>query len=124
MGGQIWRYGEGQSVMGDTPATPKVQIFTPDGQLADIPYEQLHEALADGGKIAAKMLAPDGKTVTFVPGDRVQDAMKDGAKRVPLDMNDADGGKPGFWSNFKQGISGLAPQGVSPYPGMDLEAKQ
>lgn len=83
--------------MSNDPKMPMVQIFTPDGQLADIPYERLHDALAAGGKIGAKVKTPDGQ-IAFVPGDRVNDALKAGATRIPLDGNDADGGKPGFWS--------------------------
>ena len=75
---------------------PLVQVFAIDGTLGDIPYDQLHDALNAGGKIAAKMKAPDG-TVGFVPGDRQRrrrEIRRDA--RVPLDLNDADGGKPGF----------------------------
>lgn len=90
-----------------TPPMPLVQVFTPDGHLADIPYDRLHDALGQGAKIAAKVKAPDG-TVGFVPGDRVPDALKAGGQRVPLDGNDADGGNPGFWSRalgLKQGAT-------------------
>jgi len=80
-----------------TQPMPMVQVFAPDGTLGDIPYDRLHDALGQGAKIAAKVKAPDG-TVGFVPGDRVPDALKAGGQRVPLDMHDADGGKPGFWS--------------------------
>lgn len=80
-----------------THPMPLVQVFAPDGTLGDIPYDRLHDALGAGAKIAAKVKAPDG-TVGFIPGDRVPDAMKAGATRVPLDMHDADGGRPGFWS--------------------------
>lgn len=85
--------------MGTTPM-PMVQVFAPDGTLGDIPYDRLHDALGQGAKIAAKVKAPDG-TVGFVPGDRVPDALKAGGQRVPLDMNEVDGGKKdGFYQRL------------------------
>lgn len=87
---------------------PMVQVFAPDGTLGDIPYDRLHDALGQGAKIAAKVKAPDG-TVGFVPGDRVPDALKAGGQRVPLDGNDADGGKPGFWSQAYSKAASMVP---------------
>lgn len=113
--------------MGDTPTTPKVQVFSPTGDLVDLPYDQLHSALADGAKIAAKMKAPDG-TVTFIPGDRVPEAMKDGGVRVPLDGNDADGGQPGFWSQawgkFKSQIPSSIPEASRMIGGQVYDPRQ
>lgn len=113
--------------MGDTPTTPKVQVFSPTGDLVDLPYDQLHSALADGAKIAAKMKAPDG-TVTFIPGDRVPEAMKDGGVRVPLDGNDADGGQPGFWSQawgkFKSQIPSSIPEAARMIGGQVYDPRQ
>jgi hypothetical protein len=92
-----------------TQPMPMVQVFAPDGTLGDIPYDRLHDALDKGAKIAAKVKAPDG-TVGFVPGDRVPDAIKAGGQRVPLDMNEADGGKPGFWSQAYDKLKSQIPQ--------------
>lgn len=79
---------------------PMVQVFAPDGTLGDVPYDKLHDALAAGAKPAAKFKAPDG-TVGYVPADKAADALKAGGQRVPLDLNDADGGKPdGFWQRL------------------------
>src|SRR5271167_4479864 len=82
-----------------TQPMPMVQVFAPDGTLGDVPYDKLHDALAAGAKPAAKFKAPDG-TVGYVPADKAADAMKAGGTRIPLDLNDADGGKPGFWSRL------------------------
>lgn len=96
--------------MGTTPM-PMVQVFAPDGTLGDIPYDRLHDAIGQGAKIAAKVKAPDG-TVGFVPGDRVPDALKAGGSRVPLDMSDADGGKPGFWSQAGAKLKSQLPSSI------------
>jgi hypothetical protein len=84
-----------------TQPMPLVQVFAPDGTLGDIPYDKLHDALAAGAKPAAKFKAPDG-TVGYVPADKAADALKAGGQRVPLDLNDADGGKPGFWTRAQK----------------------
>ena len=101
-----------------TQPMPMVQVFSPDGTLGDIPYDKLHDALAAGAKPAAKFKAPDG-TVGYVPADKAADAMKAGGTRVPLDLNDADGGNPnGFWQRGWKGLTTPLPR----TPGSDEEA--
>lgn len=99
-----------------------VPVFAPDGSLGDIPYERLHEAIAAGAKPAVTMKAPDGST-GLVPADKMQDAVKAGGTIVPMKEQEAQ--HPGFWSTLGEDLKAIfTPQGVSPYPGMDLEAKQ
>jgi hypothetical protein len=60
-----------------------VAIYAPDGTLGSVPYENMHDALQAGGKIAVKMAAPDG-TIGYVPGDRAKDAIAAGGKIQPI----------------------------------------
>jgi hypothetical protein len=66
-------------------STPTVPVFSQDGQLGDIPYERLHDALAAGFKIGVNMTSPDGKP-GVIPADRLQEAQKSGFKVVPYDI--------------------------------------
>jgi hypothetical protein len=91
-----------------TPPMPMVQVFAPDGTLGDIPYDRLHEAISAGAKPASKMQAPDG-TMGYVPADKRGDALKAGGKAVPIDLSDADGAKPGFWSHAAQSLKSMIP---------------
>jgi hypothetical protein len=84
-----------------TPPMPLVQVYSPDGTLGDIPYDKLHDALSAGAVPASKIKAPDG-TVGYVPASRRAEALAAGGQAVPLDLNDADGGKPGFWQRAHQ----------------------
>jgi hypothetical protein len=83
------------------PPMPLVQVYSPDGTLGDIPYDKLHDALSAGAIPASKIKAPDG-TVGYVPANRRAEALAAGGQAVPLDLNDADGGKPGFWQRAHQ----------------------
>src|SRR5260221_7493753 len=104
--------------MGSTLTVP---IFDPQGNLGDIPYEKLHEALAAGAKPGVTIMDPDGNP-GVVPADRLLEAVHAGAKIVPL--KDQDTQHPGFWKTLGDDLSGLLhPSAVSPYPGMDLDAK-
>jgi hypothetical protein len=96
-------------------------MFSPDGTLGDIPYEQMKAALAAGAKPGVSIKAPDG-SLGVVPADRYQDAAKAGATIVPI--KDQETQHPGFWANAADDLQGLLhPSGFSPYPGMDQEAK-
>lgn len=86
---------------------PVSQMFAPDGTLGDVPYDKVHDAIAAGGKMAYKMIAPDG-TPGYVPADKMLDAQKAGGHVVPNETSDADGGKPGFWSQYAQQFKDMA----------------
>jgi hypothetical protein len=95
-----------QALLANAPP-PTIPMFAPDGTLGDVPYEHTHDALAAGGKMAYKMLSPDG-TIGYVPADRMQDAQKAGGRIVPYEASDADGSKPGFWSQYTQQFKDMA----------------
>lgn len=104
------------------PKVPTVPLFDPDGNLGDVPYENMHAAVAAGAKPAVRLKSPDG-TLGYVPADRMHDAVKAGGTIVPLEEQDTQ--HAGFWHNLGTDMAGfLKPSGFSPYPGMDIEAKQ
>lgn len=90
-----------------TPTT--VPVFSPDGQLGDIPYEQLKAALAAGAKPGVTIKSPDGK-IGVIPAERVPDAAKAGATVVPFEQQ--DGQHPGFWHALWEDAKGMA-QGMA-----------
>ncbi len=59
--------------------TSHVPMFSPNGDLGDIPRERIHEAVAAGGVIGAPVIAPDG-THGVVPANRLHEAMRAGAR--------------------------------------------
>ncbi len=103
----------------NTPAT--VPIFDPQGVLRDVPYEQMADAVKNGGMPGVRFQAPD-KSIRFVPANRTQEASAAGGKLLPLEQQDVK--HPGFWSTLYDDAKGLLhPSGVSPYPGMDQDTK-
>jgi hypothetical protein len=72
-----------------------VPILGPDGKVYDIPYENMHAALADGGKMGVYVKGPDQKQYV-IPADKVNDAVKDGGQIIPYNL-DASHQKEGFW---------------------------
>lgn len=98
-----------------------VPMISPNGTPGDIPFEKLNDAKAAGFKPAVTMKAKDG-TLGYVPADRYQEAAKSGMEIVPLKEQDTQ--HPGFWHQLFSDIGNIRPASVSPYPGMDLEAKQ
>src|ERR1035441_6385793 len=96
-------------------------MFSPDGTLGDIPYEQMKAALAAGAKPGVTVKAPDG-SLGVVPADRYQDAAKAGASIVPFKEQETQ--HPGFWATVSDDLGGmLHPSGFSPYPGMGQDEK-
>lgn len=78
-------------------ASNTVPIFAPDGTLGDVPYEQMHAALAAGGKPGVTIKSPDGK-LGVVPADRSLEAVHAGGQIVPL--KDQETQHPGFWQSL------------------------
>jgi hypothetical protein len=73
------------------PPAPKLSgkttpLFSPAGELADIPIENVNAAIASGGQVAVPMVSPDGQR-TYIPHNRLQDALKAGGK---FDSSTAD----------------------------------
>lgn len=102
--------------------SPTVPIIGPDGKAYDIPYENMHSALSEGGKMGVYVEGPDKKQYV-IPADRVNDAVKDGGKVIPYNL-DQSHQKEGFWSSFGSTLKGMVtPQGQNPYPGMGQEEK-
>lgn len=72
------------SVSSLTPNLPKVQptlvpMFSPDGQLGDIPSDRVAEAQKAGFKAGIEMIAPTGE-MGVIPGDKYADAVAKGFK--------------------------------------------
>lgn len=87
-----------------------VPIFSPDGVLGDIPYDQMKAALAAGGKPGVTIKSPDGR-LGVVPADRYADAVKAGGSVVPF--HEQENQHPGVWHAL---VSDLASM-VTPHPG-------
>lgn len=99
-----------------------VTIFDPQGNKGEIPYEQLSAAVKAGAKPGVTIKAPDG-TLGDVPADKSLAAVKAGGQIVPLQQQENQ--HPGAWAAIADDLKGLLhPSGFSPYPGMDVEAKQ
>lgn len=74
-----------------------VPMFDPNGQVHDVPQEQVNAAVANGGRQATRMTAPDG-VVRFVPNDQVNAALSAGGKL-------ADSGDSGVMGWMKRTFS-------------------
>lgn len=83
-----------------------VPIFAPDGSLGDVPYEQIHSAIAAGGKLGVNIKAPDGSS-GVIPSDKYQAAAQAGAKIVPFDLSPKTN-NPGFLSTLGSDLGGMA----------------
>lgn len=96
-------------------------IFNGDtsGQAHDIPFEQMHEAMQNGGKLGVYVKFkddPSGKN-RVVPSDQVKDAVQNGGTIVPIEEQPSGipelyGFTPGnvarnAWSGFKGAISSV-----------------
>lgn len=114
------------------PATASgttVPLFFPgETSPRDVPYEEMRDNISKYGAKPGVIMKfkddPEQKS-RAVPADQVLDAAKNGGSVVPLGEQQAKANHPGFWASVKEDLSGLLhPSAVSPYPGMDLEAKQ
>lgn len=90
-------------------STSTVPIFDPSGIARDIPYEQMKDAIAAGGKPGVLMQSPDGKT-RVIPAGVMQDAVKAGGKVIPFDQQLATD-HPGFWSSVVEDAFSI-PKGI------------
>ena len=52
-------------------------MFSPTGELGDIPAERVHDAVSGGGVIGVPVISPDG-THVMIPSSRLHDALKAG----------------------------------------------
>jgi len=84
-------------------------IFAPDGSVRQIPYQQLRDALDNGGKLAVQMKAPNGD-VHYVPHDQIGAAAQAGGK-VNSEQGTIAEPKPaeGFWHSLGS-VLGLTPE--------------
>jgi len=99
-------------------STTTVPMFSPDGTLGDIPYEQMQAARAAGAKPGVSIKAPDG-SLGVVPADRYQDAMKAGGTVVPI--KDQETQHPGFWSTLASDFGAMGKSILNAGPeGSDL----
>ena len=115
------QFGDGSNSDKTVSSAATVPMFSPDGSLGDVPYEQMVAARAAGAKPGVTVKSPDGK-LGVIPADRTQDAVKAGATIVPIQQQETQ--HPGFWASVANDMKGLLhPSGFSPYPGMDQEAK-
>lgn len=115
------QFGDGSSSDKTVSSAATVPMFSPDGSLGDVPYEQMVAARAAGAKPGVTVKSPDGK-LGVIPADRTQDAVKAGATIVPIQQQETQ--HPGFWASVANDMKGLLhPSGFSPYPGTDQEAK-
>lgn len=96
-------------------ASQTVPMFSPDGQLGDIPYEQMNSARQAGFKPAVVMKSSDGKE-GYIPADRIQDAAKSGLQIVPLKNQDTQ--HPGFWHELTSDLVNMAK--AAPQAALDL----
>ena len=85
-------------------------VFSPDGQLGDIPSEQLPAALKAGFKPGVTMKSSDGK-IGVIPSDRVQDATRSGLTIVPFKQQETQ--HPGFWDTLASDVEGMVPHSLS-----------
>lgn len=86
--------------------SPTVPVFAPDGSLGDVPYEQLHSAIAAGGKPGVNIKAPDG-SLGVIPSEKYQDAAKAGATIVPFNVGKPDN-NPGLLSSLGSDLGNMA----------------
>lgn len=85
--------------------SPTVPIFDPQGQLRDVPYEQMHAAVAGGGVPSVRFRDPQGN-VRFVPANRTQEAVKSGGTVLPIEQQDMS--HPGLWASLGSDLGGMA----------------
>ena|ERR1035438_9475546 len=100
-------------------SSPTVPIFDPQGVLRDIPYDQMTQAVAAGGKPAVKFQAPDNST-RYVPADQTQAAAKAGGKPLPIQQQDH--GIPELYGFTPSHLLSNAWQGVKDVVGGAYEA--
>jgi hypothetical protein len=92
-------------------AAQTVPMFSPDGQLGDIPFEKMNAARDAGFKAAVVMQSPDGKQ-GYIPADRAADAAKSGLNMLGLQKQEVK--DPGFWATA--GSQLLSSRGVDVTP--------
>jgi len=85
-------------------AAQTVPIFDPSGVLRDVPYEQMRDAVSNGGKPAVRFQAPD-QSIRYVPADQTKDAVQAGGKILPFEQQDIQ--HPGFWMSLGSDLGGM-----------------
>lgn len=80
------------------PPANDVPMFGPDGVLRDVPYNKMHEAVANGMKPGVRVKFPDDSDqVRYVPPDKFLEATHEHKAQV-LPIEDQSTDHPGFWS--------------------------
>lgn len=85
-------------------ATQTIPVFDPNGDLRDIPQDQLASAVKAGGMPAVKFSDPSGET-RFVPANRTHEAVQAGGKLVPFEQQEVK--HPGFWQTVGEDLWGM-----------------
>jgi hypothetical protein len=97
-----------------------VLLLAPDGTPGQVPFDQLHDALSNGAKVARKVQAPNNPDGTpgdvgYVPVEQFNDVIKAGAKPIPFDEG------PKETTMLQRGWKGLTTP-LPRTPGSDEEA--
>jgi len=96
-----------------------VPMFSPDGQLGDIPADQVMNARKAGFMIGVNMKTADGKS-GVIPANRVIEAAKSGLQVQPYEQQEAQhaGGWHALWTDLVGMLKGIPDLSVVPaYPG-------
>jgi len=89
-------------------------MFSPDGLLGDVPYENMQQARAAKAIPAVQVKSPEGD-VGWIPANRLSDAMKTpGASIIPIEQQEAQ--HPGFWHAVAEDSLGVL-KGMAPLLG-------
>src|SRR5882724_9656656 len=94
-----------------------VPMFSPDGLLTDIPYENMQKAREGGGIPAVQMMSPEGEP-TWIPAHQLQAAVKGGGKIIPFEQQETQ--HPGFWHAVAEDSLGMLKGVLGGPPGMAL----
>ena len=85
-------------------STATVPIVAPNGEVGDVPYARMQDAIAAGGKPGVTIKSPDGK-FGVIPSNRMGDAVKAGGTIVPLENQETQ--HPGFWATLASDAENL-----------------
>lgn len=89
-----------------------IPMLDPQGNVRDVPYDQMKTAMANGGKVGVLVRPPDGSSPRYVPTDQVPTAVQHGGTVLPYEQQDMQ--HPGGWHALYSDLVGLAKSAVSP----------
>jgi len=85
------------------PASKTIPVFDPQGNLRDVPEDQLAAAVKSGGTPSVRFRDPQGK-IRYVPANRTQEATAAGGQMLPLEQQDIS--HEGAWKALGHDIWG------------------